>query len=41
MIVLLLKDIEQGLKLPIESFPSIKLQLVAGQEYAFLSQKTA
>ena len=30
MIVLSLKDIELGLKSTMESFPSIKLQLVAG-----------
>ena len=41
MIALLLKDIELGLKGPKESFPSIKLQSVAGWEYACLSQETA
>ena len=30
MIALLLKDIELGLKSPLESFPSINLQSVAG-----------
>ena len=40
MIVLSLKDIELGLKSPMESFPSINLQSVAGWEYACLSQKT-
>ena len=38
MIVLSLKGIE--LKIPIESFPSINVQLVAGWEYDFVSQKT-
>ena len=36
-----LKDIELGLKSPVESFPSINLQYAAGGEYACLSQKTA
>ena len=36
-----LKDIELGLKSPMESFPSINLQSAAGWEYACLSQKTA
>ena len=40
-IALALKDIVLGLKGPMESFPSIKLQSVAGWEYACLSQKTA
>ena len=40
-IVLLLKDIKLGLKIPVESFPSINLQSVAGWEYACLNQKTA
>ena len=40
-IALSLKDIELGLKGPIERFPSINLQSVAGWEYACLSQKTA
>ena len=40
MIVLSLKTIELGLKSPMESFPSINLQSVAGWEYACLSQKT-
>ena len=40
-IALLLKDIELGLKSPVESFPSINLQSVAGWEYACLNQKTA
>ena len=40
-IVLLLKDIKLGLKIPMESFPSINLQSVAGWEYACLNQKTA
>ena len=39
MIALSLKDIEQGLKGPMGTFPSINL--VAGWEYACLSQKTA
>ena len=39
-IALSLKDIELGLKSPVESFPSINLQSVAGWEYACLSQKT-
>ena len=38
MIALSFKDIE--LKSPIESFPSIYLQSVAGWEYDCLSQKT-
>ena len=37
-IALSLKDIELGLKSPMESFPSINLQSVAGWEYACLSQ---
>ena len=41
MIALLLKDIELGLKSPMESFPSINLQSVASWEYACLNQKTA
>ena len=41
MIALLLKDIELGLKSPMESFSSINLQSVAGWEYACLNQKTA
>ena len=41
MIVLSLKDIKLGLKSTMESFPSIKMQSVAGWEYACLSQKTA
>ena len=41
MIALSLKDIELRLKSPMESFPSINLQLVAGWEYACLGQKTA
>ena len=40
-VVIDMKDIELGLKGPIERFPSIKLQSVAGWEYACLSQKTA
>ena len=36
-----LKNIELGLKRPVESFPSIKHKSVAGWEYACLSQKTA
>ena len=40
-IALLLKDIELGLKIPMESFSSINLQSVAGWEYACLNQKTA
>ena len=40
-IALSLKDIEPGLKSPMENFPSINLQLVAGWEYACLSQKIA
>ena len=35
-----LKDIELGLKSPMESFPSINPQSVAGREYACLGQKT-
>ena len=34
-----LKDDELGLKSPMESFPSINLLLVAGSEYACLSQR--
>ena len=41
MIAFLLKDIELGLKSPMESFPSINLQSVAGWKYACLNQKTA
>ena len=42
MIALSLKDIDLGLTSPMESFPSINLQSVAGWEYAgLLSQKTA
>ena len=41
MIALSLKDIEPGLKSPMESFPSINLQLVVGWEYVCLSQNTA
>ena len=40
MIALSLKDIELGLKSPMQSFPSIELQSVAGWEYACLSQNT-
>ena len=40
-IALLLKDIELGLKSPVESFPSIYLQSVAGWEHVCLNQKTA
>ena len=40
MIALSLKDIELGLKSPMQSFPSIKLKSVAGWEYACLSQNT-
>ena len=40
-IALSLKDIELGLQSPMESFPSINLQSVAGSEYPCLSQKTA
>ena len=39
MIVVSLKDDELGLKSPMESFPSINLLLVAGSEYACLSQR--
>ena len=41
MIELSLKDIKLGRKSPMESFPSINLQSVAGWKYASLSQKTA
>ena len=34
-----MKDIELELKIPMESFPSINLQSVAGGEYACLSKK--
>ena len=40
MIALSLKDIELGLKSPMQSFPSLELQSVAGWEYACLSQNT-
>ena len=40
-IALLLKDIELGLKSPVESFPSINLQSVAGWKYGCFNQKTA
>ena len=40
MIALSLRGIELGLKSPMQSFPSIELQLVAGWEYACLSQNT-
>ena len=40
-IALLLKDIELGLKSPVENFPYINLQSVTGWEYACLNQKTA
>ena len=39
MIALLLKDIKLGLQSPKESFLSINLKSVAGQEYACLSHK--